>query len=138
MPAYGGGRIIFNERPLKYGSELNNLNIPNAVLLHAKDYYLVVKGYKAFDSATSKLPGSISSLLSSWNIDIAKKDPQYINNPHFKLEQSLSNGKTMMRNVITVTIKKAFVHNNVRLVLYGSSTPSQDPLFWVDLDEDNK
>lgn len=138
MPVYGSTRLIFNERPLKYGAQIKTTNEPNVILVHAKDYYMVVKGYQAFDTAASKLPDSISSLLNSWNIDISKKDPQYINNPHFKLDHTMSDGTAVMRNAITVTIRKAFVHNNVRLVLYGKTSPSEDPLFWVDLDEENK
>lgn len=138
MPIYGGGRLLFNERPLKYGSELNKLNIPSAVLIQPTDYYLIVKGYKQFDVSALGLPNSISTLLSSWTIDVNTKDPQYIGNSNFKFEQKMADGSILKRNAVTVTVRKAFVHNNIRILLYGKSSPKEDPLFWIDLDEENK
>lgn len=138
MKYYGTTRILKSNGDLKYGNDIVALKIPNLLVIPATEYYIIEKGYQAPKPSNKVISDSISNILGSWNIDTSTNQPQYLTNPLYLLEQTALNGTIIKNNGITIAVRKSYQHNNVRILLHGGTSSASDPLFWVDIDEENK
>jgi hypothetical protein len=136
MATVQGASMLKVSPNLKFGTAMSSEMSPNFFLVPPSEYFVTETGFKQppQDSST-QMPAHVSSLLTSWNVDTSKNDPQYLVNPNYMLKKS--DGTVL--NGITVLLQKSFIQNNLRILLHGGSSPTNhdDQLFFIDIDEEN-
>lgn len=132
---YGIARIGDVSQKLLFKEDIVKLQKPNLMKIDKSEYLVAVHG-KMESTVTQKvIPKQLVDLLEFWNLDTNTGEPQYLQNQYLLMDGT--NGQN--QNVITMSVKKNFFPNNLRLLLHGTGNmyDSDNQLFYIDLDEDN-